>query len=479
MHEKLTLAPMTRAPRLLWAAALVLLLAALLFGGATREGFLAHAALRVGALGVLLLAVWRAPTLWRAQTRWPLLLLGAAFAVPLLQLIPLPPGLWTVLPGREPFAEAYRAAGMALPWAPISLAPHATLNAALSLLPPAAMFVATLAMDTAQRRAVLPWVLAVAAASFLLGLGQVAGGAGSELRLYEITNPSEAVGFFANRNHQASFLIVALPLAAFWALAWAQRGQQWLLTQVGIGLAVLFAAGVGTSNSRAGVLLLAVAGVGCLFMVMRAGRLRYNRRNLIILGLLLAAALVPALVFGLGQIVQTLPQAIALDPRSRISPVVFDAAIRTLPFGTGLGAFDPIYRMLETPQTLTNAFMNHAHNDYLELMLETGLAAPVLIVLFFAWFGRTAVAGWRGAPMSHTAGLARAATVAILMLLAHSAVDYPLRTPALATLFAFLCGCMIAPERGRHAHRDGKEAAASVELAPAGNRDASSSKVRP
>ncbi len=41
--------------------------------------------------------------------------------------------------------------------------------------------------------------------------------------------------------------------------------------------------------------------------------------------------------------------------------------------------------------------------------------------------------------------LERAASLVILLLLAHSLVDYPLRTAALSAIFAFFCAVLGAP----------------------------------
>src|SRR5690606_465747 len=47
--------------------------------------------------------------------------------------------------------------------------------------------------------------------------------------------------------------------------------------------------------------------------------------------------------------------------------------------------------------------------------------------------------------------LARAATIALGLLVAHSVVDYPLRTGAMAAVFAFACGLLVTPPRAaRH-----------------------------
>jgi tetratricopeptide (TPR) repeat protein len=93
---------------------------------------------------------------------------------------------------------------------------------------------------------------------------------------------------------------------------------------------------------------------------------------------------------------------------------------------------------------MTLEYVNHAHNDFIETWLEAGWPGAFLIAAFTCWWIGASVKIWRGVRTPHT-GLALAGAVVVGLLLAHSAVDYPLRTPALATMLAFACGLMIRP----------------------------------
>jgi hypothetical protein len=53
------------------------------------------------------------------------------------------------------------------------------------------------------------------------------------------------------------------------------------------------------------------------------------------------------------------------------------------------------------------------------------------------------------------------AAVIVALLLAHSAVDYPLRTAALAVVFAFGCGLLTAPPAGERRSRRSASAPAN------------------
>ena len=91
-----------------------------------------------------------------SKLRLPLFLIFAVVLVPVLQLVPLPPQVWTILPGRAEVAEAYKAAGMSLPFLPISLEPLTTLRSLLSLLPAIAVFLGVFSL---REEAELRWVL--------------------------------------------------------------------------------------------------------------------------------------------------------------------------------------------------------------------------------------------------------------------------------------------------------------------------------
>ena len=89
--------------------------------------------------------------------------------------------------------------------------------------------------------------------------------------------------------------------------------------------------------------------------------------------------------------------------------------------------------------------VNHAHNDYLEVLLELGVPGGLLILTFLAWWGRRAVQIWRS---GSTTPFAWAAMVATATLLAHSIVDYPLRTAGLGSVFIACCVIMAGWVKG-------------------------------
>lgn len=427
------------------------LLLALLVGGASREDVIAPDIVAVAAVPLLGWAIWRLRERSIEQPeRFAFAILAGCFLVGLIQLIPLPPALWTALPGRGPIVDDLAAAGIAPGWAPISLKPQATVAALLWLVPAAAMFLATRTLDQPGRRQLVLLILGVAVLSAVVGGLQVVGGPESPLRFYAVTNPEPAVGFFSNRNHLASLFVCVVPFAALEALeAAARRPAGRVRIVLMLALILLATAGVVLTQSRAGALLLGVSLIGAAAMAWRAGLLSGNGqagpgRSLLAGGVLLLALVAIAGPVIFGGVLDRVGGSLDTEIRIPAAKIASGAALTYAPFGSGLGSFVPVYMMHETPSSMQNTYVNHAHDDWLELLVETGLLGAAVMVAFLFWFTRLALRAWRRQRTSGGPGV-RAASVVILLLLGHSLVDYPLRTPAMMCLFALACGLMLAP----------------------------------
>jgi len=422
---------------------------ALLLGGGTRQGLWSDAVVQLAALVLLaFLSFFVVPARPAAVNPWPLALVGAAILLPLLQLVPLPPWLWAALPGRAPFATAYGDAGIDIPWQPLSLDRRATWRCLLALLPPIAVFLSVARLDLPARRSLSLVLIAIVVGGVLLGLAQLMQGPQSPLRFFPVTNVSHSVGFFANRNHYAALLYSLIPFTAAWMLGLTldRRPER----HVGLAACVLVYAllllGLGLSLSRAGVSLALVATLLAIVIAARTGGLARRGLAIVLVATALGGVLVVQFAFlGLADRFDT---QVLDDYRLTIAATALEAARAFFPVGSGLGTFDPVYRMFEAPDALIASYVNHAHNDWLELWLEGGVPAMALVVLFLGWFAVAAARVWRLRPRERVAldrALAQAAAATAALLLLHSAVDYPLRTTALSVLFAYCCGLLTPP----------------------------------
>src|SRR5262245_66657344 len=92
---------------------LFVIFVALICGGGTRQGLWSDALVQVVSLPLLAIAILRLKALASpSEFRLALFVIGAVIVVPILQLLPLPPSIWTILPGRAEVAGAYSAAGV-------------------------------------------------------------------------------------------------------------------------------------------------------------------------------------------------------------------------------------------------------------------------------------------------------------------------------------------------------------------------------
>ncbi|RUU43131.1 O-antigen ligase domain-containing protein, partial [Mesorhizobium sp. M6A.T.Ca.TU.002.02.2.1] len=99
--------------------------------------------------------------------------------------------------------------------------------------------------------------------------------------------------------------------------------------------------------------------------------------------------------------------------------------------GVGFGNFQKAYQIYEKEEMIFKQYVNHAHNEYLEIAFEGGALAILLMVLYFVIL-LMAFTRIRRDPLQ------KAAFLSVSFLLIHSLVDYPLRTEALAMTFAFM-----------------------------------------
>jgi O-antigen ligase len=428
-----------------WPATAFLLLA-LLLGGASGQGAgaIANGILQVVSLLVILYCLWKgrgaAPPTEARPLVWLWLLF---FLLILLSLIPLPAGLWQQLPGRETAARGLSLVGLADQSLPHSLTFQRTLASMMWLLPPAAAYLLVLRAPDRGRKLLVGGILIAALLMVGLGVVQLLSGPVA-LRPYAVTNPGRAVGMFANANHFATFLLCALPFSGYVAAQGVRRGSK-AKKASGFTLAVtsglFLAIGVGSIGSLAGYGLLLVTAAAAALIYRRAavGALSWTwiasvaALFLLFLGLAFAGPLQEQALTGKLSDQRTSRKAMA----ATTVEVIKD----TFPAGTGLGSFPQVYRTYENQNAVGSELVNHAHNDYLEFVMELGLPGLILIVAFILWWASRTIHVWRA---SYKGGdLGRAGSVVVLVVLLHSIVDYPIRTSAMAVFVAMACALMI------------------------------------
>lgn len=372
----------------------------------------------------------------------------------LVQLVPLPPSLWSALPARDRYLEAAIAAGEPQPWRPINLTPDRGWNALFALLPPAAVLFVASRLRMRDQAAVVMAFLMIIMVSAVLGLAQVSVGGEDALHLYAGPSTGLAVGLFANRNHQALLIACGLPTLGAWVgNAYAD------LAKVRLRGVLAFASGsflmlmIPLTGSRAGLGLAAVAlpfGIILAQPAMKASTVGYlsGRQRVAAIGCAVAAfatLIGTALTFSRAESVRRLFESGPIDDaRYRLLGPLIGMIRDFWPVGSGFGSFDPVYRGSEPFENLALTVMNQAHNDFLQVVMEAGLPGLLLLIVFAFWWGWTSFRLWRREDSDSTT-LGRLGSVILLLIMLASVIDYPVRMPLVMVIAAQSAAWMLLP----------------------------------
>lgn len=430
---------------------ILLVLAVLLGGGGVAYG-MRNLVIQLAAIAILAAhpaLVWR---FVREAPRMLLVLVLLSMALPLLQIVPLPPHLWQSLPGRELVIESRAIAGLdKSAWVPASVDSARSLVAFCGTLAPAAIIVigSTLSRDAKAR---LGWTLVVAALGALaLGVAQVSTG-----NTFGVLYPSRVeadviYASFANRNSTGLFFVLAMILAMSLPL---KQPRNWLLP-LAIACALL-ALGTILTQSRSSMVVLAIAfalvalRAAFAFLQMRQGGERVRTNPALIMaagfGVLVVIAGVLSLTMG-GR---------ASDSLSRFSTLEVDRlemwddgayATQTYwPVGSGMGTFDEVFQVHESLEYVSPRRAGRMHNDHLEVALEAGLAGVLLIAGWLIWIAQASLRG-----QSQTGRWLRlGAGVGLAGIALQSVLDYPLRNQTLLCVAALLV-VLLVQTRGQRA----------------------------
>lgn len=434
----------------------------LILGGASAAGYWSNMALQLMAIPIIAWSLLiRRSTPMSSSSRTLIWLLALMLLLIAVQLVPLPPAIWTALPGRDGVAGGFAMLGLPLPWLPISLSSDATLASALWLLPAIAVLLGIVRLGGFKPNW-LAWAIAIVTLlSVALGALQIVGGEGSRWYFYKITNYGVTTGFFSNANHMATLLVSTVPFLAALYLNAKSRGRSLQrmsgLIVILVGAMTVVFVGLAANRSLAGLGLALPVLAASLLMVLSRKR-ALPRWPIALVALLAVGSVAIAFSAPFGNNLTSAEAQASDESRYTSFTKTLEASKDYLPVGSGIGTFQAIYRTHEDPAAVTRFYMNHAHSDLIELILETGVPGVLLILLFLYWWSRRTLSIWRAEEPDY---FARAATIASAAIIAHSLVDYPLRTAGISAMFAMCCALMAEP-RARAQHRKSEPSAAQA-----------------
>lgn len=274
-------------------------------------------------------------------------------------------------------------------------------------------------------------------------------------------------GSYVNHDHYAGLMEMLVPFPLVLSMGHMVSGGKRAL--VGF-CAVLMATTIVLSGSRGGMLSFAFEVI--VFAVLTL----YQRRSpRIALGTLATCALVLAFLFflGKGQVLGRLGE-LGPDMRFHITKDCLKMFSHRPLLGWGLGTFPTVYPTFRS--FYTNLFVNEAHNDYAQLLVETGLLGFGLMVWFVVRLYQYGLPTSRRWEFKWDGAVSLAALLGCTGLLLHSLVDFNLQIPANAAVFYVLCGLAASrpqstspkrgpsrmPEDGRRVQRTTREGRRSV-----------------
>lgn len=365
------------------------------------------------------------------------------FALLIFHLVPLPPFALHMLSATEATTQILRQAGVEPSWLPISLAPYRTWNSLLAMIGPLAALVLLIRCRSNLQSTLLLVVIVLSLLSGVIGLVQITK-ASSSLYFYDITNIGSAVGLMANRNHNALLLATLFPMLAIYASTDIRSSQHrkiktWFAITAGLLVVPLLL----VTGSRGGLLigLIGLLSGLILYWQHRQPLAQYQKKSERI-NLRMGFGLIAVAIATLGILFfrsQTISRFFAAEVQGDLRYLTFRPLLQMtqdyFPIGSGIGTFDEIFRLDEPYEQLSPGYFNHAHNDWLELLLTGGVAAGLLMLMAFcSWAWATWIV-LRCQTDTIGIAFARLGLVIIFMTGVSSIFDYPLRVPSLALLF--------------------------------------------
>lgn len=389
------------------------------------------------------------------------LLFGIFVALIAAQLIPLPSGFLQVLsPNTNRFYERFSSTGDGT-WKTLSMYPWATLQELVKLLSYAAVFFVIVNHYQTRERvdSLVRTIVFLAFGLVVFAFVQKLTWNGRLFWIYPLGAHTESTrnfmvwGPFINRNHFAGYLELAIPLGLGMVLHDAAKINTSHHLSIFRRLATMIGSELFSSLGLWSIISLVM--IGALFMTLSRGgiigflcsvvlftvfarRRRGLRSKTGILAIAGIIVLLTVVVAGWGRIEERFEQLGDAETLKR-AEVWADSMgiVRDFPvFGTGFGTFRDSYLRYQSHNS--TVLYDHAHNDYVELLTDTGLtgflAGAALAIAFFV----TVLKAWMKRHRTYVKAVGAGGMASLAAITVHSVTDFNLHIPANAMLLAIV-----------------------------------------
>ncbi|HXX14468.1 MAG TPA: O-antigen ligase family protein [Candidatus Eremiobacteraceae bacterium] len=238
-------------------------------------------------------------------------------------------------------------------------------------------------------------------------------------------------GPYVNRNHFAGFAEMVIPFALVpLALGKVRRERMFLVSIFAIvPMIALF-----LSSSRGGIISFAVQMI-ILFLLLLVRRIR--SKYVVAGGVVVLTAVMAVSWIGVQQVLARFSGIqnfeVSTGKRTAMQRDTFRLFLDHPVIGTGLGTLEMVYPQYDS--LYDGKVVNHAHDDYLEALAETGLIGGLCCFWFLAVLLLQALKGLASLGASFGSALTLSGLIACSGILVHSLVDFNLHIPANALLF--------------------------------------------
>jgi O-antigen ligase len=284
-------------------------------------------------------------------------------------------------------------------------------------------------------------------------------GISSNGKLYWMRQPRSGgwiYGPYVNHNHYAGLMEMLVPIPLIVSLT---RLAPPKVRAVAAATAAVMVGTIFLSGSRGGMIAIVAE-----LIILAASLVRQKRSLRTAIGIAVFLAIVVGLLvwIGGGELSQRIATAgpghteLSSDIRTYINRDGLRMFLKKPVLGWGLGTFPIVYPEFRT--FYTNFFVNEAHNDYLQLLVEMGLLGFATMLWFVVTLYVRAFKKIRNWPTEMSGAVTLACLLGLSGILVHSAVDFNLQIPANAALFYVLCTIaasepFVKPARKRRAAR--------------------------
>jgi O-antigen ligase len=246
-----------------------------------------------------------------------------------------------------------------------------------------------------------------------------------------ISSGVTAFGPYVNRNHFAGFAEMVIPIALVPLVLGKVRRER-------LSLVVLFAlvpiVALLLSASRGGIVSFALQMVILFLLLLIRG---VRGKQVIVGGVVVLTAVMAVSWIGVNHVLARFAGVQALEAsagkRASMRQDTWRLFLDHPILGTGLGTFEMVFPPYDS--LYDGRIVNHAHNDYLEVLAETGVLGGLFCLWFLGVVLLSALKGTAELGESFSSVLNLSGLIACSGLLIHSLVDFNLHIPANALLF--------------------------------------------